>query len=46
MLTSLNTLVAELGTPAQECPIPYSFSCHVGCHYLHYSSLNAFLCHL
>jgi len=30
----------------KECPIPYSYSCHVGCHYLHYSSLNASLCHL
>jgi len=27
-------------------PCSLLFSYHVGCHYLHYSSLNASLCHL
>jgi len=30
MLTSLNTHVAELGTPSQECPVLYSFHVMLG----------------
>jgi len=30
MMTSLNTLVAELDTPSQECPVPYSFHIMLG----------------